>query len=314
MVTTSSNQEGVLYTEYDSLKADDAMGSLWSYESRAGIHRPAVVRTADGNHEFWLEPSDPLLNTMLPGTGVSVIVNGADCWSVGLHDLGVRTKELPKLFVVGPQMRARVLRVGTSVRAVGAAFSSIHASRCLGVKPSRLVDQIAPLQNFLPVVTVERLASSVTSTSLATAVAALKTELVSRQISEPESDAFATQATQLIRDTSGRLSTSDLAKRFGVTRQRFAREFTEATGIPPKRYARLTRFQSLLRRLLTTNVSEWVEVSSAAGFYDQAHMINEFRHFTGVSPIEFFRPHGEFASSREIEVRGRPFEWRKPRR
>jgi AraC-like DNA-binding protein len=33
----------------------------------------------------------------------------------------------------------------------------------------------------------------------------------------------------------------------------------------------------------------WVELADACGFYDQSHLINEFRRFTGFSPVELAR-------------------------
>jgi hypothetical protein len=44
------------------------------------------------------------------------------------------------------------------------------------------------------------------------------------------------------------------------------------------------------------------------GFYDQAHMINEFRGFTGRAPTIFFRPHRDDAGGERTQVRGRPNE------
>ena len=46
-------------------------------------------------------------------------------------------------------------------------------------------------------------------------------------------------------------------------------------------FARIARFQGLVYSLLSTDVSEWAGVAPDAGFYDQAHMIDEFRSFTG---------------------------------
>jgi len=51
-------------------------------------------------------------------------------------------------------------------------------------------------------------------------------------------------------------------------------------------------------------------VAPVAGFYDQAHMINEFRMFAGSAPTAFFKPHGESPGDVAIRVRGRPSEWR----
>jgi AraC-like DNA-binding protein len=61
--------------------------------------------------------------------------------------------------------------------------------------------------------------------------------------------------------------------------------------------------------LLSTDVSQWASVSSAAGFYDQAHMINEFREFAGSPPTVFFRPHGVTIEPERTRLRGRPSDW-----
>ena len=54
---------------------------------------------------------------------------------------------------------------------------------------------------------------------------------------------------------------------------------------------------------------EWAGVASEAGFYDQAHMINEFRDLAGAPPTTFFQPHDDTIDRSRIQVRGRPSEW-----
>ena len=105
------------------------------------------------------------------------------------------------------------------------------------------------------------------------------------------------------------MSIDSLASAHGLSRQQFARRFSASTGLPPKLFARITRFQALVHTLLSTDVSQWASASSAVGFYDQAHMINEFREFAGSSPTVFFRPHRDTVLPDRTRLRGRPSEW-----
>jgi len=297
----SASGDGVLYTEHLNLKAASPIGALWSFESiTAGSNRPIVTINTDGNQEFWLDRSDPLLNTIVPGTGTSVIFNFGDPWSAG-RSLNTAT-QLAQVFVVGPVLRPRLLRVGHAVRAIGAAFPSILTTAFLGVHPAQLLDRIVPLHSLWPLDDVERLTTSLATVSMPDALAMLRDRLIARADGGVDPRDFAHQATQLMRSTGGRVTITDLARTCGLSRQKFAREFAEATGMPPKLYARITRFQSLLHRLLTSDVSQWIDVSCEAGFYDQAHMINEFRELAGVSPTEFFRPHGDSAAGGSVTV------------
>ena len=77
-----SSELGVRYTEHSGLTAKTPVASLWSYQTRArGRDRQSIARTPDGSYEYWLHRSDPLLNTILPGTHVSLIVNFGDVWA-----------------------------------------------------------------------------------------------------------------------------------------------------------------------------------------------------------------------------------------
>jgi transcriptional regulator GlxA family with amidase domain len=63
--------------------------------------------------------------------------------------------------------------------------------------------------------------------------------------------------------------------------------FRQATGLSPKRYARLMRFQQLLEALRRAPAASLSELALAGGYSDQAHMQREFREFAGVTPLQY---------------------------
>jgi AraC-like DNA-binding protein len=116
-------------------------------------------------------------------------------------------------------------------------------------------------------------------------------------------------ASRLITIRGGRVSIDDMERTDGVSRKQFARRFWEAAGVTPKLFARITRFQTLVHALLSSDISQWVSVASEVGFCDQSHMINEFLAFAGSPPTVFFQPHGDSADPGSVQLRGRPSQW-----
>ncbi|NQY35322.1 MAG: AraC family transcriptional regulator [Alteromonadaceae bacterium] len=64
------------------------------------------------------------------------------------------------------------------------------------------------------------------------------------------------------------------------------RYFKQAIGLPPKLYCRIIRFAYIFK-LISTNNSNWSEISTQAGFYDQSHFIKNFKEFTGEEPSKY---------------------------
>lgn len=85
-------------------------------------------------------------------------------------------------------------------------------------------------------------------------------------------------------DSGGRASLADLAAAAAVSERQVQRLFASRLGFPPRTVARVIRFQDALRRLMVDPGVSLGDVASAAGYYDQAHFVREFRVFTGGVP------------------------------
>jgi AraC-like DNA-binding protein len=86
---------------------------------------------------------------------------------------------------------------------------------------------------------------------------------------------------QFARDLS-RLSIAEVARRSGWSERRFSQIFREQIGFTPKAWWRLQRFQRAVRRLRAGTEVSWADLAIECGFYDQAHLANEFRSFSGI--------------------------------
>ncbi|AKQ68279.1 transcriptional regulator, Fis family [Myxococcus hansupus] len=73
----------------------------------------------------------------------------------------------------------------------------------------------------------------------------------------------------------------------GVSERHLRRVFRETIGVSPKAFARLARFHHALRAATEDEHAPWASIAAEAGYYDQAHLISEFRAFTGMTPQGF---------------------------
>lgn len=81
-----------------------------------------------------------------------------------------------------------------------------------------------------------------------------------------------------------RANVDTVAADLGVSARHLRRVFGEALGMGPKAFARLTRFHRALRDARQDEHGGWADIAAAAGYYDQAHLIAEFRAIAGVTP------------------------------
>ncbi|WP_328344570.1 helix-turn-helix domain-containing protein [Micromonospora sp. NBC_00421] len=107
----------------------------------------------------------------------------------------------------------------------------------------------------------------------------------------------------LLTGSAGRIGIGGLADEVGWSRRHLSARFGRELGFPPKATARLLRFQrayaALGRELVLRPTSVeadppgpggWAELAVRCGYYDQSHLIREFREFAGVTPAALGQP------------------------
>ncbi len=85
------------------------------------------------------------------------------------------------------------------------------------------------------------------------------------------------------------IAVGEMAAGVGWSQRRFIRTFQDEVGIPPKIYGRIRRFQGALRRIQAGKSFDWAYLALDCGYYDQAHLIRDFRAFSGLTPGAYAR-------------------------
>lgn len=94
-------------------------------------------------------------------------------------------------------------------------------------------------------------------------------------------------ATAII-EARGQVRVQELADALALSRRQYLRRFQDACGVDPSLFIQLVRFQSVFEIMdRKAGSSDWPAIALEAGFYDQAHFINAFRSFTGLSPTDY---------------------------
>lgn len=84
-----------------------------------------------------------------------------------------------------------------------------------------------------------------------------------------------------------------VAHQFGMNGRQLRAEVRNATGLAPKRYARLQRFARALRKMGGRRGDTDADIAAECGYFDQAHFVHEFKSMVAMTPTEYRRHHAD---------------------
>jgi AraC-like DNA-binding protein len=96
-------------------------------------------------------------------------------------------------------------------------------------------------------------------------------------------------AWQRLRESNGSVAIGALAEELGWSRKRLVARFRHEVGLPPKTVARLLRFEHARELAERPDRPDWARIAVECGYYDQSHLINDFRAVTGRTPETFLQ-------------------------
>ena len=217
---------------------------------------------------FWTSDtgSAPALQRVMPDACEDVI------WVPGTNSLSA----------VGAMTRAQVFAHAPRQTIGGVRFRPSMARGYLGVPANELTDRMAGLEELWGARGAglrRRVSGAENAEELV--------RLLGAELKPPDAITPLQRLTLFVLDSGGRASVDDMARLAGVSQRHLRRLFLEQTGLTPKMFCRVVRFRNLLNGWQKRGPLNWAERALEAGYYDQSHMVNDFRELGGLTPGEY---------------------------
>ena len=96
------------------------------------------------------------------------------------------------------------------------------------------------------------------------------------------------KAVNTIHYHKGQISVEDLAQNLKISTRHLERKFDERIGLSPKQLCQIFCFKNIFY-LLTQFPQDWASIALECGYYDQAHLIRDFKRYMGLSPNAYIK-------------------------
>ncbi|MCB0599152.1 MAG: AraC family transcriptional regulator [Lewinellaceae bacterium] len=199
---------------------------------------------------------------------------------------GRREKEvLPASYVLPPNTKPFTIHYLGGVQMLGAVFHPAAFFELFGWSQNEFTDRTVPLEDTDGrqelLVLQEKLEEAEVPEKMAKLLDAY---FLQKLKGKREGNPAIKQAMGALAREGGAVQFQTLLKESGVGSRHLRRLFNQYLGMPPRDFLRIYRFYRAYWALLGGRYSSLTTLALDAGYYDQAHFIHDFHHFTGLSP------------------------------
>jgi AraC-like DNA-binding protein len=188
------------------------------------------------------------------------------------------------VYAFGARQRVHRKSIRAGQRTVTARLRLGTPEAVLGVSATELAGRAVELEALWGNAATERLRDRLAQARDTVDAAAILESAIAERLATTDRRRA---GTELALAAAGRLTSANVnavAVALGVSERHLRRVFRETIGLSPKAFAQLARFHRALGAARKDAGASWASIAAAAGYYDQAHLIADFRAIAGVTP------------------------------
>ncbi|MCT2563650.1 helix-turn-helix domain-containing protein [Chryseobacterium herbae] len=190
---------------------------------------------------------------------------------------------VPLCYVVGPRLVNDTVNFGKRRRTVGITFKAGGFQRLMGIPVDILTKENIDLHQIFGKETEEIQEKLKEAKGNNEILRIIENFLLKRIYSIRDFSLFDLSIEQCVK-SRGNMSIEKLASTAALSTRQFERRCKESLGISPKLFSRLTRFSNAYTLKERCSGLSWITIAHESGYYDQMHLIRDFKLFSGYSP------------------------------
>ncbi|MBK1898240.1 helix-turn-helix domain-containing protein [Chryseobacterium paridis] len=189
----------------------------------------------------------------------------------------------PFCYVVGPRLINDVINFGNKRRTVGVTFKAGGFQRLTGIPVNLLTKENIDMHQIFGKETKEVEDKLKEAKSNSEILEIIENFLLKRTWFMKEFSLFDWSIERCVQD-KGNIQVNRLASISGLSTRQFERRCKESLGISPKLFSKLTRFGYAYGLKEHKPELSWINIAYESGYYDQMHLIHDFKLFSGYNP------------------------------
>jgi AraC-like DNA-binding protein len=253
--------------------------------------KPSKALSGFIKHYLILENNASVVSSMRlfsdGNTGVVFCTDG----TLATASINNKIDNLPDAFVYGQISGYRDI-IGRGKAALFiVVFHPDGLKQLINLPASETRDQIVPFKDLFGV-SGDMLAEALFNCKSATEKILLIEEFFMKILIDnwAPTDNLVTAAIDYIVKKKGMTTISNLADFSGYHARHLERRFVDAVGLSPKRFCGIVRLHTFLKHFKSDSGDKNIaHYGYEAGYYDQAHLIREFKNITGITPSQYIR-------------------------
>ena len=197
-------------------------------------------------------------------------------------------------YIIGQPLSKRVsLSNPKGIHILGVKFTALGLYQLTGIDMKHISDKIIDAQEIWNrdiALLYEEILSKETQLEQ---LAALEHFLMKKRNRQPKNDRIEALNDSLYQIEHHKIfSIAHIRDNNFISKKTFERYFQNYIGVSPKQYANICRFNKLRSYLDHLNTeADWNDISFDFGYYDQSHLIREFKRYAGKTPADYISHH-----------------------
>ena len=250
---------------------------------------PALARHVRSYYGFSEETAAPLRRREGPGSSVVLVISFEHEWRIGDIKDSLRPFERHTSFIAGLRDSSVLTEHSGRSEGMQVNLAPTAAHALVRLPMHELAGETVALEAVLGG-DAHRLVERIHGTSSWNARFELLEAARAARLEDVRPSPEIDWAWRRLESDGGRIRVATLSEELGWSRRRLVARFREEVGVPPKTVARLLRFERALDSMSAGAFPGWARLAASCGYYDQSHLINDFRDITGTTPTAYVKP------------------------
>lgn len=234
---------------------------------------------------YWVEEKKRSKVKILPdgSTSIIIVIDG----ELGILDYKGNKKKYTNTIILGATKKIIIVNKSKNTNLVGVKFKQGEAYHFFKKPMRQFTDKIIRLSNVFTNET-DSLKDALLNAANNDEIRKILNNYFFRNVEAIIGETkIVTSIIRKVNISTKPLLIKDLCKSEKITNKHLISLFKKRVGLSPKLLYRINKFKKVIYAINDSKNVNWSQIAYECHYYDQAHMINEFKKFSGLSPENY---------------------------